>query len=69
MKNYINYELNPSNKIFLDSTKEGYDELKSIDEIVASLEISKHDSEEALSVSVDNDLQIHYKATKFMFWE
>ena len=42
VKNYIDNELNTSNKKFLDITKEGYEELKSIDEILASLEISKH---------------------------
>ena len=61
VKNYIDNELNTSNKKFLDITKEGYEELKSIDEILASLEISKHDYEEALSISDDNDFQIHYK--------
>ena len=42
VKNYIDNELNTSNENFLDITKEGYEELKSIDEILASLEISKH---------------------------
>ena len=60
VKNYI-AELNPSKKNFLNSTKEDYEELKSIDEILASLEISKHDYEEALSIFDDNDFQIHYK--------
>ena len=59
VKNYIDNELNPSRKNFLDSTKN--EELKSIDEILASLEISKHDYEEELSISEDNDFQIHYK--------
>ena len=58
VKNYIDNELNPSKKNFLDSTKEDYEELKSIDEILASLEISKHDYEEALSISDDTDFQI-----------
>ena len=39
VKNYIDNELNPSKKNFLDSTKEGYEELKSIYEILASLEL------------------------------
>ena len=58
VKNYTDNELNPSKKNFLDSTKEDYEELKSIDEILASLEISKHDYEEALSISDDTDFQI-----------
>ena len=61
VKNYIDNELNPSKKNFHDSTKEDYEELKPIDEILASLEISKHDYEEALSISDDNVFQIHYK--------
>ena len=47
MRNYIDNGLNPSKKNFLDSTNEDYEELKSIDEILASSEISKHDYEEA----------------------
>ena len=48
VKNYIDNELNPSKKTFLDNTKEDYEKLKSIDEILASLEISKYDYEEEL---------------------
>ena len=47
VKNYIDNGLNPSKKNFLNSTKEDYEELKSTDEILASLEISKYDYEEA----------------------
>ena len=54
MKHYIDNELSPSKKNFLDSTKEDYEELKSIDEILASSEISKHDYNEALSISNDD---------------
>ena len=64
VKNYIDNELNPSKKNFLDSTKEDYEELKSIDEILASLKISKHDYEETLSIFDDNDFQIHYKKSQ-----
>ena len=39
VKNYIDNELNPSKKNFLDSTKEDNEELKLTDEILASLEI------------------------------
>ena len=46
-------------KKFFESTKEDYVELKSIDQILGSLEISKHDYEEALSIFDDNDFQIH----------
>ena len=61
MENCIDNELNLSKKNFLDSTKEDYEELKLIDEILASLETSKHNYEEALSISDDNDFQMHYK--------
>ena len=58
VKNYIDNELNPSKKNFVDSTKEDYEKLKSIDN---EEDFSKHDYEEALSISDDNDFQIHYK--------
>ena len=61
LKNYNDNELNPSKKNFLDSTKEDYEELKSIVEIRTSLGISKHDYEEALSIPDDNDFHTHYK--------
>ena len=61
VENVIDYGLNPSKKNFLDSTKDDYKHLKSIDEILVSLEISKHDYEETLSISDNNDFQIHYK--------
>ena len=61
MENYIDNKLNPSKKNLLDSTKDDCEEINKIDEILASLEISKHDYKEALSISEDNDFQIHYK--------
>ena len=61
VENYIDNELNPSEKNVLDSTKEDYEELKSIDQILASVGISKHDYEEPFSISDDNDFQIHYE--------
>ena len=61
VENYIDNKLNPSKKNLLDSTKEDCEEINKIDEILASLEISKHDHKEALSISEDNDFQIHYK--------
>ena len=61
LKNYIDNRLNPSKKNFLDKTKIDYLELKSIEEILSLLEISSKDYEEALSISDDNNFQIHYK--------
>ena len=55
LKNYIDNKLNLSKKNILDSTKEDYEELKSVDEILSYLEISKHDYEEELSISDDGD--------------
>ena len=55
VKNYIDNKLNLSKKNILDSTKEDYEELKSVDEILSYLEISKHDYEEELSISDDGD--------------
>ena len=64
VKNYIDNELNPTKKGFIDSVVEDYQELKSVYEILVFLEISKYDYEEALSISADNKF-----ATKFTFRE
>ena len=59
VKNYIDKELNPSNEKCLDTTKDHYEELRSIEEILSWLEISSKDYEESLSISDDSDFQIH----------
>ena len=61
VKNYIDNELNPSKKKFLDKTKDDYVELKSIEEISSLLEISPKVYEEALSISDGSGFQINYK--------
>ena len=61
MKNYIDNELNTSKKNFLESTKEDDEESKSSSEILAYLEISKHDYEETFAISDDNDFQMRCK--------
>ena len=61
VKSYIDDELNPSKKSFLESSKEDYVELKSIDEILEILEISNEDYEEPFSISDCNNIQMHYK--------
>ena len=55
VENYIDNELNPSKKNFLDKTKDDYEELKSIEGILSLLEISSKDYEEALLISDDSD--------------
>ena len=55
VKNYIDDELNPSKKNFLDNTKDDYVELKSIGEVLTFLGIPKQDYKETLSISDDND--------------
>ena len=44
-----------------DSFRSDYENVKSIDEIVASLEISRAEYEVALSISEDNDFQLYLK--------
>ena len=68
VKNYIDNELNPSKKNFFDKTKEDYEELKLINKILASLEITKHDYAEALSNSDCNDFQLHCKRPANLFF-
>ena len=64
VKNYIDNDLNPSKKNFLDKTKDDFVDLKSIEEILSLLKISSKDYEEALSISDDSGFQIHYKRTQ-----
>ena len=59
MKNYIDDELNPSRKNFLDKTRDDYEELKSMEEILKMLQILKKDYEDALAISDGNDFQLH----------
>ena len=51
-----------------DSFRSDYENVKSIDEIVASLEISRADYEVALSISEDNNFQLYLKrSSNFSF--
>ena len=61
VKQYIDTELNPSKKNFYDSLRDDYEDVKSIDEILKYLEISKCDFEQVLSVFDGHDFQIHYR--------
>ena len=61
VKRYIDTELNPSKKKFYDSSRNDYVKVKSIDEILGLLEISKVEYEAALSISEDKDFQLHLK--------
>ena len=67
VNNYIDLELNPSKKTFHDSTKEDYEELKSIDEILGSLKFQNMNMKrhfQFLMTIFSDKLQ---KTTKFMF--
>ena len=64
VKRYIDTELNQSKKNY-DSSKNDYEKVKSIDEILGLLEISKVEYETSLSTSGDKDLQLHLKRLSF----
>ena len=61
VKRYIDTELNPSKKNIYDSTRSGNEVVKTIEEILSLLEISKEDYETALSISEDSDYQLYLK--------
>ena len=61
VKRYIDTELNPSKKNFYDSTRSDYEVVKTIEEILLLLEISKEDYEVALSISEDSHYQLSLK--------
>ena len=62
VKSYIDTELNPS-KNFYDSFRSDYENVKSIDEILASLEISRAEYE---AVSGDKDFQLYLKRSPML---
>ena len=61
IRQYIDTELNPSKKNFYEKSRDDYEEIKSIDEILEFLEFSKFDYEQSLSISDDQDFQLHYR--------
>ena len=61
MKNYIDNNLNPAKVNVIDPTKDNYTQPLSISEILDELEISKDDYYRALSISKDEDLELHLK--------
>ena len=65
VKSYIDTELNPS-KNFYHSFRSDYENVKSIDEILASLEISRAEYEAALSISGDKDFQLYLKRSPML---
>ena len=61
VKEYINKNLCPGKVNFLDPSREDYVQLKTIPEILQDLDISVKQYYETLSISSDNDFQIHFK--------
>ena len=52
--------INPNKVNFLDQTKSDFKVLKNISEILNELELTESEYYEALSISSDNDFQIHF---------
>ena len=61
VKIYIDTELNPSKKNFNDSTRSDYEIVRTVEEILSLLQISKEDYWAALSKSEDSDYQLYLK--------
>ena len=62
VQRYIDDNLNPKKKNFLNPEKPSFEQLPSIENILSSLNISFEEYESALSISTDpNDYQIHLK--------
>ena len=59
MKKYIDAELNSVKVNVIDLQKENYKPSPTIDEILLKLYISKEDYYQALSISVDDDYELH----------
>ena len=61
VEQYIDTELNPNKVNFLYQTKSEFKVLKNISEILNELELTESEYYEALSISSDNDFQIHFR--------
>ena len=59
VKNYIDVELNPVKVNVIDPQKENYKPHPTIDEMLLKLDISKQDCYQTLSISVDDDYELH----------
>ena len=59
VKKYIDAELNPFKINVIDPYKENYKPPPTIDEILLTLDISKEDYHQALSISADDDYELH----------
>ena len=61
VKHYTDTELNPASKNVIDNSKDDYEQIKFIDEILDDLDIIKSEYENALTISDDDDFQIHLR--------
>ena len=61
VKSYIDNNLNPAKVNVIDLTKDNFTQPLSIKEILDELEISSDDCYRALSISKDEDLELHLK--------
>ena len=59
VKKYIDGDLNPAKVNVIDPNKENYKRPLTIDKILLKLHISKEDYYHALSISVDDDYELH----------
>ena len=61
VQNYIDDNLNPKRCNFLDPSKPNYKMVESISDILSSIDITIAEYEKILSISSDDDYQIHLK--------
>ena len=61
VKSYIDNNLNPAKVNVADPTKDNFAQPLIVKEIIDELEISKDDYYRALSISKDEDLELHLK--------
>ena len=59
VKNYIDEELNPAKVNVIDPEKESYKPPPAIDETLLKLDISKENYYHALSITVNDDYELH----------
>ena len=61
VQRYIDRKLYPCKNNFFDNVRDDFKELMSIDQILESLEITRFEFEQVLSISEDDSFEMHFK--------
>ena len=69
VKEYIDKNLDLKSRNILNLTKDDFEKVPEISEILAELNVTEREYCGALSISNDSGFQIHLKTTKYLFYQ